>query len=170
MASSSSQNEKKLDSELESFRQQWISDLRTRTDHHENEPHQQPVHAAAGSSRLPHHGPPPSSILHKHVPPNQEEEEEEEEDQDQEQDDAYIPKRSLNANEPPSPTSLRSTHDIQHGRSGKKKLVSALDHFEEAMFKEGQGNMGDSLKLYREAYRVRSLTYLLRHYRILTHL
>jgi F-box protein 9 len=37
-----------------------------------------------------------------------------------------------------------------------KELLSALDHFEEAMIKEASGNMGDSLKLYRKAYKVRS--------------
>ncbi|KAG8410673.1 hypothetical protein J3459_016961 [Metarhizium acridum] len=36
----------------------------------------------------------------------------------------------------------------------QKELVSALDHYEEAMEKEALGNMGDSLKLYRKAYRV----------------
>jgi F-box protein 9 len=36
----------------------------------------------------------------------------------------------------------------------KKPLVSALDHYEEAMEKEAQGNMRDSLHLYRRAYRV----------------
>ncbi|KAG8411207.1 hypothetical protein J3459_016551 [Metarhizium acridum] len=35
----------------------------------------------------------------------------------------------------------------------QKELVSALDHYEEAMEKEALGNMGDSLKLYRKAYR-----------------
>ena len=36
----------------------------------------------------------------------------------------------------------------------ERELVSALDHYEEAMEKEALGNMGDSLKLYRKAYRV----------------
>lgn len=46
----------------------------------------------------------------------------------------------------------------------KKNLVSALDHFEEAMEKEAIGNMGDSLHLYRRAYRVRPSTFcIIRH-------
>lgn len=146
-SSSSSSKERGLDSELESFRQKWISDLRSRTDHHENESHPEPSSASAGPSRRPLHGPPPSSAPYKHVPENEEEE-------DQEDDDGPVPKQLFDTNEPSSPTSLRSTHGTQHTPAGKKKLVSALDHFEEAMFKEDQGNMGDSLKLYRKAYRV----------------
>ncbi|KOS21405.1 F-box protein pof7 [Escovopsis weberi] len=38
--------------------------------------------------------------------------------------------------------------------SSKKQPVSALDHYEEAMEKEAQGNMGESLRLYRKAYRL----------------
>jgi F-box protein 9 len=40
------------------------------------------------------------------------------------------------------------------GKGVEKPLVSALDHYEEAMEKEAQGNMGESLRLYRKAYRV----------------
>jgi F-box protein 9 len=32
---------------------------------------------------------------------------------------------------------------------------SALEHYEQAVEREAQGNLGDSLKLYRKAYRVR---------------
>lgn len=32
---------------------------------------------------------------------------------------------------------------------------SALEHYEKAVEKESEGNLGDSLKLYRKAYRVR---------------
>lgn len=34
------------------------------------------------------------------------------------------------------------------------ELVSALDHFEAAVLREAQGNLGDSLNLYRRAFRV----------------
>ena len=36
------------------------------------------------------------------------------------------------------------------------ELVSALDHFEAAVVREAQGNLGDSLNLYRRAFRVSS--------------
>lgn len=37
---------------------------------------------------------------------------------------------------------------------------SALEHFEKAVAKEAEGSLGDSLSLYRKAYRVRSTTSL----------
>lgn len=37
---------------------------------------------------------------------------------------------------------------------GEKTLESALDHFEAAVMREAQGNLGDSLNLYRKAFRV----------------
>jgi F-box protein 9 len=42
------------------------------------------------------------------------------------------------------------------GDNGKGKLPeSALDHYEAASEKEAQGQMGDSVKLYRKAFKVR---------------
>lgn len=35
-----------------------------------------------------------------------------------------------------------------------KELTSALDHYERAVERESDGNLGDSLSLYRKAYRV----------------
>ncbi|KAF5020919.1 hypothetical protein F66182_7071 [Fusarium sp. NRRL 66182] len=125
-------NTRELDSELESFRQQWLSDLKTRTEHHD------PAEAqAAGPSRRPHHGPPISSLPHKPAPADDGE-------------DDYVQGPSFDQQEHASHRPSQETH---HNREGKK-LVSALDHFEEAMHKEGQGSMGDSLKLYRKAYRL----------------
>jgi F-box protein 9 len=124
-------NTNELDSELESFRQKWISDLRTRNEHPET------AEAPAEPSRRPHHGP-ISSLPHKHVPAPADDGE-----------DDYVQSRSFDQDEPVN----QAPQDVHHDRKGKK-LVSALDHFEEAMHKEDQGNMGDSLKLYRKAYRV----------------
>ncbi|KAF4980700.1 hypothetical protein FZEAL_3368 [Fusarium zealandicum] len=134
-----SSNPGELDSELESFRQKWLSDLRTKTEHHDAEA--QP--AAAGPSRRPHHGPPISSLPQtKHVPAVAEE-----------NDDDYIPSKSFDDPGTSSSSLTRPAHEVQHDQADKS-IVSALDHFEEAMYKEAQGNMGDSLKLYRRAYRL----------------
>lgn len=40
-------------------------------------------------------------------------------------------------------------------RSDSTKPRSALEHYEKAVERESQGNLGDSLSLYRKAYRVR---------------
>lgn len=60
-----------------------------------------------------------------------------------------------------------SYHDLgekQHGRrldetsapstSSSKEPHSALEHYEKAVEKESQGSLGDSLNLYRKAFRV----------------
>ncbi|KAM0441215.1 hypothetical protein ACHAPT_000521 [Fusarium lateritium] len=130
-----SSNSQELNSELESFRQQWISDLRTRNEHHDEQ------QSVAGPSRRPHHGPPP--VSHRRVGSAGVDD----------NDDGYLQGQSFDDPAPSSPTLSRPAHEVHHGRSGKK-LVSALDHYEEAMHKEAQGNMGDSLKLYRKAYRL----------------
>ncbi|GAB0136857.1 hypothetical protein EsDP_00005145 [Epichloe bromicola] len=133
-----------LNSELESFRQQWLSEVRTKR-----------------SER-----PRPSPAAHSHFSPTA----------------PVSPKRSKAR--PPSPTKTRKVasavdeeneNENEHSQprvfegspepSGNtidglvraplgKELVSALDHYEEAMAKEAEGNMGDSLKLYRRAYRL----------------
>ncbi|PKS12769.1 hypothetical protein jhhlp_000980 [Lomentospora prolificans] len=48
-----------------------------------------------------------------------------------------------------------------------RELVSALDHFEAAVVREAQGNLGDSLNLYRKAFRMDSRvdqTYRKKHF------
>ncbi|KAJ4134998.1 hypothetical protein NW768_004607 [Fusarium equiseti] len=126
-----SSNENELNSELESFRQKWLSDLKKPRNEH-------PEPAAAGPSRRPHHGP-ISSLPHKPAPAPVDDAE-----------DDYVQSQSFDQDQPAVTQAPQEAH---HDRKGKK-LVSALDHFEEAMHKEGQGNMGDSLKLYRKAYRL----------------
>ncbi|KAF4454969.1 hypothetical protein F53441_2626 [Fusarium austroafricanum] len=130
-----SSNTNELNSELESFRQKWISDLRTRNEHHDAA--EAPV--AEPSRPRPHHGP-ISALPHKHAPAPA---------LADDADDDYVQTQSFDQDEPVT----HAPQDVHHDRKGKK-LVSALDHFEEAMHKEDQGNMGDSLKLYRKAYRL----------------
>lgn len=49
---------------------------------------------------------------------------------------------------------------VQLARQKNKEIgepVTALDHYERAVEKESQGSLGDSLMLYRKAFRVRSI-------------
>lgn len=170
-----------LDTELESFRNQWLSDLKT-----QRGPASPAAAAAAGSS---------SSAGHRRR---------------QSQSNARrsdAPRLSFSSaaaaarpgplkkiNGPPSPTAARRALILDEGsdylggrifdepapplmispeartlassidaaaKPQTKKLESALDHYEEAMEKEAQGNMGDSLQLYRKAYKVRTIHYQL---------
>lgn len=47
-----------------------------------------------------------------------------------------------------------SDEDAFHAQALRKEPKSALEHFERAVEKEAEGNLGDSLQHYRKAYRV----------------
>ncbi|KAF7559313.1 hypothetical protein G7046_g4844 [Stylonectria norvegica] len=129
-----------LDTELESFRRKWLSDLKLepKGDHqHDNDNAQ----SAAGSSRRrPSHSH-SHSIATKPIAA--------EDDGDDNSGDEL---QGQSFDEPP-PTSHASSEQSAE-KTSKRQLVSALDYYEEAMEKEAQGNMGDSLKLYRKAHRL----------------
>lgn len=42
---------------------------------------------------------------------------------------------------------------VPHPESSRRKPTSALEHYEEAVERETQGNLGESLNLYRKAFR-----------------
>ncbi|KAF4124895.1 F-box protein 9 [Geosmithia morbida] len=142
--------DQQLDSELDSFRRQWLSEVRGRNEpppdarsagqqeqHQQHRQHQQPT------TRKPAPAPPvPSSSGTRPACTSVD---------DRACDDVHV--QSLSFDEPPprppGPTIGRGGDD-----EASRELVSALDHFEEAMEREAQGNMGESLKLYRRAYKL----------------
>lgn len=151
-----------LDSELESFRKKWLSDLQSQRDsqpsavaatsqsssHRRRQSQSQKHHASPSASQtaIPRKptGPPSPTATRRALAP------------DEASDylegpsfDDLAP--SLNASS--GARTLASSTDAST-KSNDKKSVSALDYYEEAMEKEAQGNMGESLQLYRKAYRV----------------
>jgi F-box protein 9 len=64
-------------------------------------------------------------------------------------DDDYVQPPTFD--EPPSPGATRKEDETS---TALTEPVSALDHFEAAVIKEAQGNLGESLKLYRKSFRV----------------
>lgn len=126
-----------LNTELESFRQQWLSDLQSKSSTSgSNQPPLREALPQASSSTQP----PPSH----QKPPRA---------ANGDDDDDYLQGQSFDDAPAPTGFTLSGTRP-----SEPKELVSALDHFEEAMEREAQGNMGDSLKLYRQAYKVLTLS------------
>ncbi|GKT64526.1 F-box protein POF7 [Colletotrichum tofieldiae] len=124
-----------LDSELESFRQQWRSELKTKKTVPEPRA-SQPKNKAPSFSK-----PSVPAESSKAAGPKRSQVEEDEE---------YA--RSLVFDEPaPSPSGSNAEEPAPEEA---KELVSALDHFEEAVEKEAVGSLGDSLKLYRKAFRM----------------
>ena len=126
--------------ELESFRQQWRAEVTART---RGQPasstatkHSKVSAAASGTVKLPKSAPPLSPTLDRTI-------EDDEED-----------------------LVSKTYHDLEQGgqrlggggendlKASSKEPDSALEHYEEAVERETQGNLGDSLKHYRKAYRV----------------
>lgn len=149
-------SDQNLDSELESFRRQWLSDLRSRTDHSGNAsqgtPASGPSHPALSSRHL--RGTSQSSAAAAAAVP--EVRRSAAAPIDDEHDAAYL-HGPVFGDMPAQPGNTLESSISRPTKSKDKELLSALDHFEEAMIKEASGNMGDSLKLYRKAYKVRAL-------------
>lgn len=78
--------------------------------------------------------------------------------------------RSVEEVDEVEPHSYPDLGEVQHGRrldetsppvaSSSKEPHSALEHYEKAVEKESQGSLGDSVDLYRKAFRVSILPWL----------
>lgn len=136
-----------LKSELEAFRERWLSEVKSKRPagpSHGRTPStsgQGPSHARAASASAAPISPPPArthpaaaegsskmAALHG--------------------DDDHI--------QPPAFDEILEMAASKKGKDMERdgELVSALDHFEAAVVREAQGNLGDSLNLYRRAFRV----------------
>ena len=128
--------------ELEAFRQQWREEVRARNQGVGGE-----VSGAAAASssattsrqvRAP--GPPVQAIASGKTSKLDDEE--------------GVPARNFDEPETSVP-SPRSQGDSGRGKSTEPaQPVTALEHYEEAVETEGQGNLGEALRLYRKAFRV----------------
>jgi F-box protein 9 len=117
---------------LEAFRRQWREEVSAKT--------QDSSKSAASPSKLSRR-PPPITRLSTRRPSKPSEEGEEDHGEPQ----SFT---SLDAPRNPETKQAESSHE------GDKEPESALEHYERAVEKETQGNLGDSLNLYRKAFRV----------------
>jgi F-box protein 9 len=138
-----------LNSELESFRQEWLSDLHSRRD--EPAESSNAAQPAASHSARRHAEPPKSPTLSSRKPQSHHY-------QHHEVDDHYIQGPAFDEPAPKAGNTL-SAPSKKPAPSKEESLVTALDHYESAMEREAQGNIGESLKLYRKAYRVCNASY-----------
>lgn len=126
-----------LDNELESFRRQWRSELQSKKPERAR-PSAQSQKAAASSSKAPA----PRTEGAKPAPSQKFQVDDDEE---------YVKAKSFDA----PGGSTDPVHNLIHPEVAQKdELVSALDHYEAAVDKEAIGSLGDSLRLYRKAFRV----------------
>lgn len=133
--------------ELESFRRQWREEVSRRSGKGRSETTPQTRAPAPATST-------PTARLGQFPPTRHEafdrKEHEEEEDEapttaNQEEIVQQVGQLSLGATD----------EDAFNPQGPEKEPSSAVEHFEKAVQKEEEGSLGDSLQLYRKAYRVR---------------
>lgn len=127
--------------ELESFRNQWKEEVKARSRHEPAAKQKREPSAAAAPSE-------PYSI--SSIPPLAV-------DRRIAEDDELLPRGSKEEIvEKTASLRLGDADDdvFNNNKEPQKEPSSALEHFEKAVEKEAQGSLGDSLSLYRKAYRV----------------
>jgi F-box protein 9 len=121
--------------ELETFRQQWRAEVSARA---------QGEGSKASKSSKPSRRPPPITSLSSNIPLKPVKE-----------DGDHAEPQTFSALDGPSGS---GEHAGSSWAKNGKEPQSALEHYEKAVERESQGSLGDSLDLYRKAFRVSSGT------------
>lgn len=138
------------EAELESFRQRWREEVSARAKGKAPAAPVAPARTAGPSASKPHappRGTAPNAASHSHAR-----------------------QRSVEETDEATPYLHQDLGEKQHGRrldetsaqtaaiaSASKEPKTALDHYEKAVERETQGNLGDSVRLYRKAFKVSNL-------------
>lgn len=122
--------------ELESFREKWRAEVRARNTASSGSQQQAPPSTSHATSSQPAASIPSRPAHLSAGKPKV-----------LETDDDYVQARVFGDIEPQPAARQAERKDADP--------VTALDHYEHAVEKEGQGSLGDSLRLYRKAFRVR---------------
>jgi F-box protein 9 len=146
-----------LDSALESFRQQWISDIQTHNPQHPPQPPPNPGPSA--SSHLPLSPPASASIFGplKQPPPAPAPapaDAPSDSESDAEPDGGDVANAAPVFDDAPE---ISSKAPASAAMADDDPRMTALEAYERAAEREATGQLGDSLKLYRKAYRVGGL-------------
>jgi F-box protein 9 len=147
-------NTEESNPELESFREQWRAEVQSkrsapgssRQQQQQQQQQQSRQQRAAGPSNTQPRTGPATGPRGKPPQPAQKL-------PAQELDDEYVQSQSFD-----EPAISTQTPSLETGRpkaTEGAEPVSALEHYEKAVEKEAVGNLGDSLRLYRKAFRVR---------------
>ncbi len=132
-----------LNPELESFRQQWRAEVSARSK--VDDLKRPPKGPESQSTKVPHKQPGPSKLVpESSIRENDEEEDSAEGNRTHHASNGHISGWSVD------------NEDVEGfgGTDKGKEPRSALEHYEKAVERESQGILGDSLNLYRKAYRV----------------
>jgi F-box protein 9 len=140
--------------ELESFREQWRAEVLARQAQQQQQQQQQVSPGpAAGPSRPAPVIAPPAAIRGKPPKHLQRQQLPKQSSSQDDNDEDYVP-INHSFDEPARPEATSSTDSHNPTSSGNREPVTALEHFERAVEKEAAGNLGDSLRLYRQAFKV----------------
>jgi len=129
---------KNTEAELESFRRQWQEEVSARA----RQTQKSVVSPAAPSSTSPERSRrtgPPAKTAEKRIDPRDEEVE---------------PRVYHDLPDKEAELKLGATEQESTRGTSSKEPKTALEHYEKAVEKEGIGSLGDSLKLYRKAFKV----------------
>ncbi|KIW24589.1 uncharacterized protein PV07_10295 [Cladophialophora immunda] len=140
-------------SELEQFRQQWKEEVSART----RKPEKKPLSSAQHRQRRTSDGRPERPV---NKPPTRHPAADIKQEDSDHYSDADQARGSSLATIQQRTETLKihnvDDDDFTASASSKKEPISALEHFERAVEKESQGNLGDSLSHYRKAYKLDS--------------
>ncbi|OAP58427.1 hypothetical protein AYL99_07517 [Fonsecaea erecta] len=138
-------------SELEQFRQQWKEEVSARS----RKPEKKPGSSVQYKQRRTSDGRPERPL---NKPPTRHPAADIKQDDSDHYSDADQAGGSSSATLAPRMEGLKvhsvDDDDFTARASSKKEPISALEHFERAVEKESQGNLGDSLSHYRKAYKL----------------
>jgi len=130
--------QKDMSAELESFREQWRAEVKAKATHRNAGPSAPSSSSSRPLQNVTTGQPFTSSSKAVHATINDEED--------------FIQGISYDTAEAVPSSSSRSQGESGSGHAGEP--VTALDHYEQAVEKESQGSLGESLRLYRKAFRV----------------
>jgi F-box protein 9 len=144
-----------IKSELESFREQWRAEVQSKAPGSKPQPQQTVSGPSISQHKAQHRAQP------KTQPPKPQKASEptgrqqsvtaKKAAQHDSDDDEYV---AHSFDEPAPATSTALPSQVEGSEAESDEPVSALEHFEQAVEREAAGNLGDSLRLYRKAYRV----------------
>jgi F-box protein 9 len=123
--------------ELESFRQQWKAEVTARVTNAGGG--SRPAQSSAGPSKASRRPPPAQRIA------------EDKASKAPDEDDDHVQPQVFSRLDAPS---ALVAEDGEGFKTASREPRSALEHYEKAVERESQGSLGDSLDLYRKAYKV----------------
>lgn len=137
-----------INSELDSFREQWRAEVRSKLPGSKNGSQQTVAGPSDTNAQVKTRSKPPKAAeaAKKQAPAAADKETQGEDDEDE-----YV---SKSFDEPEPAASSAPYASGEQSGSDQAEPVSALEHFEQAVEREASGKLGDSLRLYRKAYRV----------------